>query len=97
MARERMVTRTVLVTTVEVMCLDITTAKAETVSYEISGSYPDFNSALKVLKKQYETDTFKVVAVQKTTENEILYGMSEIDFIKSAKVLPPRGNKEEQE
>lgn len=90
MARERMVTRTVVVTTVGTMCLNVVTAEVEINNYELSGSYSDFNTALKSLKKQYETDTFKVVAVQHMTEKEVLYGMKEIDFIKLAKVLPPR-------
>ena len=97
MARERMVTRTVVVTTVGTMCLNVVTAEVEINNYELSGSYSDFNTALKALKKQYETDTFKVVAVQHMTEKEVLYGMKEIDFIKLAKVLPPRtGNSSEE-
>ena len=97
MARERMVTRTVVVTTVEVMCLDVTTAEVAIKPFEVSGTFTDKESALKVIKKHNETDTFKCVAVQEMTENEVLYGMSEIDFIKLAKVLPPRGTKAEQE
>ena len=90
MARERMVTRTVVVTVAEVMCLDVTTAEVKIESYEISGSFTDQNSILKTVKKAYETDTYKCVAIQSTTEKEVLYGMREIDFIKLAKVLPPR-------
>ncbi len=97
MARERMVTRTVVVTTVGTMCLNVVTAEVEIHNYELSGSYSDFNVALKAIKKQYETDTFKCVAVQHMTEKEVLYGMKEIDFIKLAKVLPPRtGNNTEE-
>ena len=92
MARERMVTRTVVVTTVGTMCLDVTTAEVQILNYDLSGSYSDFNTALKALKKQYETDNFKLVAVQHMTEKEVLYGMKEIDFIKLAKILPPRNS-----
>lgn len=91
MARERMVTRTVVVTTVGVMCLDVTTAQVQITNFEMSGTYADFESALKAVKKVHETDTFKCVAVQHMTEKEVLYGMREIDFIQLAKVLPPRG------
>lgn len=97
MARERMVTRTVVVTTVEVMCLDVTTANVEVKDFEISGTFTDNETALKVIKKHNETATYKCVAVQSMKETEVLYGMSEIDFIKLAKVLPPRGTKAEQE
>lgn len=91
MARVRMVTRTVTVTTVGVMCLDVTTAEVQITNFEMSGTYADFDSALKAVKKVHETDTFKCVAVQHMTENEVLYGMTELEFIQMAKVLPPRG------
>ena len=90
MARERMVTRTVVVTTAGVMCVNVTTAEVSINNFELSGTYTDFESALKAVKKVHETDTFKCVAVQHMTEKEVLYGMKEIDFIKLAKVLPPR-------
>ena len=90
MARERMVTRTVVITTVGVMCLDVTTAEVSIKNYELSGSYTDFETALKDVKKLHETDVFKCVSVQTITEKEVLYGMSEQDFIKLAKQLPPR-------
>ena len=95
MARVRMVTRTVVVTTAEVMCLDVNTAEVQIKAYELSGTYEDNNVILKALKKLHETDTYKVVAVQEVSEKEVLYGMEEIEFIKLAKVLPPRGTKEE--
>lgn len=95
MARERMVTRTVQVTDAQVMCLEVTTAEVQVLTYELSGTYDTKDAVLKALKKLYETETFKVVAVQETTEREVLYGMKEIDFIKLAKVLPPRGTKTE--
>lgn len=95
MARERMVTRTVEVTVAEVMCLDVTTAEVTIQSFELSGKFASNDEILKAVKKVNETETFKPVAVQKTDVNEILYGMPEIEFIKLAKVLPPRGTKAE--
>lgn len=90
MARERMVTRTVELTIAEVMTLDTTTAEVRVIAYEIGGGLTDNNAILKAVKKLHETDTFKCVAVQSVSVKEILYGMSEVDFIKHAKVLPPR-------
>lgn len=92
-----MVTRTVVVTSVEVMCLNVETASVEIKTFDVSGVFADNDTALKAIKKVYETDTFKCVAVQGMTENEVLYGIPEIEFIKLAKVLPPRGTKSEQE
>ena len=97
MARVRMVTRTVVVTGVQVMCLEVTKAEVQVKNYELSGTYESNEVILKALKKLYETDTFKVVAVQEVDEKEVLYGMEEIDFIRLARVLPPRGSKEAQE
>lgn len=95
MARERMVTRTVELTIAEVMTLDTATAKVETIAYEVGGGLTDEKSILKAVKKLHETDTFKCVSVVSVTFKEILYGMPEIDFIKHAKVLPPRTKTED--
>lgn len=96
MARERMVTRTVMVTEVEVMTLNITTAEVQILTYEMSGLYTEQNALLKALKKQYETDEVKCVAIQSINEKELLYGMKEIDFIRQATILPPRTKADEQ-
>ena len=90
MARERMVTRTVELTIAEVMTLDTTTAEVRVIAYEIGGGLTDNSAILKAVKKLHETDTFKCVAVQSVSVKEILYGMTEQEFIAHAKVLPPR-------
>lgn len=93
MARERSVTRTVTVAKAEAICMDITTMLPTTNTYELSGQYSDTNAILKALKKQYETDTFKVVSVKGVTEEEIMYGMPEIEFIAIAQRLDPTTRK----
>lgn len=90
MARERMVTRTVELTIAEVMTLDTTTAEVRVIPYEIGGGLTDPAAILKAVKKLYETDTFKCVAVQSVAVKEILYGMTEAEFIAHSKILPPR-------
>lgn len=90
MSRVRMVTRTVVVTVADVMCVDVTTAQVQIKELELSGSFSDNEALLRAIKKQHENDSFKCVAVQGTEEKEVLYGMEEIEFIKLAKVLPPR-------
>ena len=89
MARERMVTRTINETTVSIMALDVTTANVSIQDFKLSGTYTA-DEALKACKKRYETDTLKLVHVDHITETEILYGMPEDEFMKLAKVLPPR-------
>lgn len=97
MARVRMVTRTVVVTVAEVMCVDVTTAQVQINELELSGSFSDNETLLKAIKKLYENDSFKCVAIQEVTEKEVLYGMEEIEFIKLAKVLPPRTKTDTEE
>ena len=89
MAKERMVTRTLTITTVEVMTVDITTATTGTSRFDVVGDHT-FDTALKAVKELYETETTKIVTITDLVLNDYLYGMSESDFIKMAKILPPR-------
>ena len=90
MARERMVTRTVLLTKVEVMCVNVDTASVSINEYTLSGISFDSETAMKQLKKMYESESFKLVNIQSLVEEEVLYGMTEEEFISLARVLPPR-------
>ena len=95
MARKRMVTRTVMQTLAAVMTLDITTAEVQVRSYGIGGQYTD-EELLKKLQKLFQTGTLKLVHIESQTCNEVLLGMDEEDFIRLAKLLPPRTtNKDE--
>ena len=97
MARKRMVTRTVEQTTVQVMTLDVTTAEVQVRTYDIGGKYTD-EDLLKKLQKLFQTDTLKLVHIEEQTCKEVLLGMDEEDFIRLAKVLPPRTiNKDEDQ
>ena len=89
MAKERMVTRTLTITTVEVITVDITTATTGKCVYDIVGDHT-FDTALKAVKELYETETTKIVTITDLVLNDYLYGIPESDFIKMAKILPPR-------
>ena len=89
MAKERMVTRTLTITSVEVMTVDITTATTGTDRFDVVGDHT-FDTALKAVKELYETETTKIVTITDLVLNDYLYGMPESDFIKMAKILPPR-------
>ena len=93
MARTRMVTRTINVTTIEVMCVDTSTAEVSIKELELTGETYTQEKALKVLKNEYETDTLKVVAIQKMDVHEEMYGLKEIDFLKVAQKLDPATRK----
>lgn len=96
MARERMVTRTVQVTECKVMVANTETMMVNTLVCEIGGGITDTAALLKAVKKAHETATEKCVAIVGTTTKEILYGMPEAEFIKMAKVLPPRSKIEQE-
>ena len=89
MAKERMVTRTLTITTVEVMTVDITTATTGIARFDVVGDHT-FDTALKAVKELYETETTKIVTITDLVLNDYLYGMPESDFIKMAKILPSR-------
>lgn len=95
MTRKRMVTRTVMQTTAEVMTLDITTAEVQVQSYNIGGQYTD-EELLKKLQNLFQTDTLKLVHIESQDCKELLLGMDEEDFIRLAKVLPPRNSTKEK-
>lgn len=97
MARQRMVTRTVLETVCEVMVVDVTSANVENRAFTIQGTFAKTEDALIALKKRYETDTEKLITVVSMENKETLYGMLETDFIKLANVLPPRGTKKDED
>lgn len=95
MARVPMVTRTIVTTKVNVMCLDVEKAEPFNMDVTVPRTYKDEDSLLKAVKAVAETENVKCVHVVSSEEIETLYGMTEQEFIEHAKVLPPR-NKEEQ-
>ena len=91
--KERMVTRTVDITVAKVMAVNLTTATVSIVEHELNGLYENDQKILD--KINADSENVKAVAVQEINVKEVLYGMTETDFIKNAKVLPPRnGNAE---
>lgn len=90
MARTRMVTRTVNENTYTCMCVDTVSAEIVNRDFVVGVEFDNEDAALKYFQKQYNKDNFKVVAVVAHSVKEILYGMPESDFIRLAKVLPPR-------
>lgn len=97
MARERMVTRTVIATKVTALCLNIETAEPFNKDVTISGTFKDKQAVERAAKKVIDTETEKCVAVVEYHETETLYGMTEQKFIELAQVLPPRGANQENE
>ena len=96
MARERMVTRTVEVNTFEVMTVNVETADVQIREFKLGGEYDKKKDALTQLKKQYETETQKLVNITAHSVETVLYGMPERVFIAMSEVLPPRGANNEE-
>ena len=90
MSRVRMVTRTITETKVEVMVCNIETATVDTEIYTFCGEFTEDKDILKYLEKNFNRDNVKFVAVSGKQTTEQLYGMEETEFIKLARVLPPR-------
>lgn len=96
MARVRMVTRTVVSTVFDVMVVNQTTMKVESVSVTIpsADSMTDVKQ-VDAVKSSVPTG-YLFVQITKKQKKVILYGMSEQEFIRLAKVLPPRSGKTEE-
>lgn len=95
MARVPMVTRTIITTKVNVMCLDIETGEPCNRYVVVPRTYKDDEKLLKKVKEVLETETLKPVHIVDKEEIETLYGMAEQEFIEHAEVQPPRKAVEE--
>ena len=89
MARARMITRTCVTTEVKALCVNVVTAEVSTRDFVFTGLIKDEKTMINSAQSQCE-DNIKVVVIKERSERETLYGMSEQDFVKYAKVLPPR-------
>lgn len=87
MPRLRQVTRTIVTTKVNVMCLD--TQKCEPLNkvITVSGTFSDEDALLLTVKRVVDTDTLKAVQVVDKEELTNLYAMPEEEFIKLAKIV----------
>lgn len=93
MARQFEITRTISSTKVSVMCADISIGETVTNDYIVAGHYDDDTKLLKVIKKQYETETLKPVAIVDKTDADAMYGMTVNDFIENGTPLDPETRK----
>lgn len=88
MAREKMVTRTIESTVVNVLAVDLLNLNngIQTLSLEINGKFESEEEIKKVLDKQYKND-YTFIKVNYFNTFETLYGMPERDFMKYANEL----------
>ena len=94
MARKPMVTRTIVTTKVNVLCIDIQSTEPFNKSVALPRTYKDDKKLLKKVEDLVNTDDVKAVHIVDKEEIETLYGMSEQDFINNATILDPATRKE---
>ena len=93
MARKPMVTRTIVTTRANVLCLDIQSSEPFNKVVTLPRTYKDEKKLLKKVEEVVNTDDIKAVHVVGKEEVETLYGMTEQDFITNATILDPATRK----
>lgn len=94
MARKPMVTRTIVTTKVNVLCLDIKSTEPFNKVVILPRTYKDEKKLFKKVEEVVNTDEVKAVHIVDKVEVETLYGMSEQYFITNAVILDPATRKE---
>ena len=90
MARKPMVTRTVKVTHAECLWLNVETGESERKIFDVTGTIKDDAKLLSKVKHLYDAEDGKIVHIYGSTVEEILYGMTEEQFVAGAEILPNR-------
>ena len=87
--RTRMVTRTITEYKVTALRINLSTRALEDFVYSMGVDYnPD--KGLDQLRKIWESEQYKILAIKSTEKVEQLYGMTEQKFIELSEELPPR-------
>lgn len=89
MARKPMVTRTIVTTRVNVLCLDIQSAEPFNKEVSLPRTYKDEKKLMKAVESVVNSDTVKAVHVVDQETVEKVYGMTEQNFIDNAIELDP--------
>ena len=90
MARERMVTRTVFSINYNVMVVNMKSKSVESISVTIPSADTMTDKAREKAIKAMIPEGKTFVTITGETTSETLYGMTEAEFIRLARVLPPR-------
>lgn len=87
MARVPMVTRTMKTTKVNVLCMDLVKAEPCNKDLTLPRTFKDDKKLFKAVEAVINSDDIKAVQIVKKKEIDTLYGMTEQEFIETAKVL----------
>lgn len=90
MAKEVQITRTITTTVCEVFCVDKKSKETFTTTVTLPRTYKDETAMLNAAYAVIDSDDVRAVSIESYEVKNELRGMSEADFIKYSKVLPPR-------
>ena len=93
MARKPMVTRTIITTKVNVLCMDLVKVEPLNKVITLPRTFKDDKKLMKAVAEIIDNDKEKAVQVVGKDEIETLYGMTEQDFINNAVELNPETRK----
>jgi len=94
MARKQMVSRTIVTTKVNVLCVDIVTAQPSNKELVLPGVFKTEKKMMDAVGEILNSESIKAVHIISNEEVETLYGMAEQDFINHAVVLDKDTRKE---
>ena len=92
-----MITRTITITQVNVLCLNLTSTEPFNKVVTLPRAYKDNKTLMKKVAELVDNEEEKAVNIVDQKEVETLYGMTEQEFIENAKVLDPETRKEIEE
>ncbi|MBO7731160.1 MAG: hypothetical protein J6S67_01355 [Methanobrevibacter sp.] len=101
MARQRMVTRTIVTREVAFKKFNMETAKVESdmIAFGVNVTINNDTKGIATINERLASMGQKAtcVMIDSITDKETLYGMTEDEFIQNARVLPPRTTETEEE
>lgn len=94
--KEKMVTRTFDITEVTYMAINLESKQIETLTATVAGKITDNEEALATVRKVNPNAKIVPSVVSALNNYEELYGMTESEFLKHSKKLPPRAKIDEE-
>lgn len=86
MARQPIITRTIITTKVNALCLDIENQTVASKSYVIPRTYKNEKAILKYLKKNFEDENFRIEHVLDYEVEAKKRKMTELKFIENSEI-----------
>ena len=87
MARERMVTRTIKTSTVLAKVYNLITDEIENYTFDFTGEELTTERAEKLFKDLLKDTNYTFIKIVQILYAEAVYGMLEVDFIRSAQII----------